>query len=116
MPDVSGRTAMTESYPNAEQVDWHYKAANYYHKAVSYLRTSLHDKQTRSTLPCSALDDYPELIDNQYMTGSDNHSTLFNQDGSLAKESHDGWDEFLAGASILSGYEFLDGNRDGFAL
>lgn len=44
--NVSGRAAMTESYPGAEYVDWHYKAANYYHKAVSYLRISLRDKQT----------------------------------------------------------------------
>jgi hypothetical protein len=44
--NVTGRPAMTESYPGAEYVDWHYKAANYYHKAVSYLRTSLRDKQT----------------------------------------------------------------------
>ena len=43
--NVSGRPAMTESYPGAEYVDWHYKAANYYHKAVSYLRISLGDKQ-----------------------------------------------------------------------
>jgi hypothetical protein len=69
--NISGRPAMTESYPGAEYVDWHYKAANYYHNAVSYLRISLRDKQT--------------------------------------------WDEFLAGASILSVYEFLDGSRDELA-
>jgi hypothetical protein len=107
---------MTESYPHVENVDWHYKAANYYHKALSYLRTSLRDKQTRDDLPYTASDAYAGKIEDRYMTGSGNESGLLDEVGVKLKESHDGWDEFLAGTSILSIYECLNLNTDGFSL
>ncbi|KAH8807643.1 hypothetical protein F5884DRAFT_900006 [Xylogone sp. PMI_703] len=79
--------AMTEVYPGAMEVDWYYKAANYYHRSLAILRRDL-------------------LVLRQ-----DEDREALDAAESGLQEGGNNLDELLAAASILSVLEFMDGSN-----
>ncbi|KAI9756841.1 MAG: hypothetical protein M4579_003677 [Chaenotheca gracillima] len=105
---VGGATssqAMMEIFPGSDQVDWFYKAAKYYDKAIFHLMEALQEDRQVIT------PDTPN-----HMQGGDSNSA-----GDLERRkrrrisgnrfsSTANSDELLAGTVILCVYEFLDGS------
>ena len=93
--------ATTETYPNAEQVDWFLKAANYYYLSVSDLANITSDGY--SVVSTSAVLDSPiDLVARWLNTRSTQGQNL--DDGSLLRKT----EEVLATVTILTLYKLLD--------
>ncbi|OKO90330.1 hypothetical protein PENSUB_13463 [Penicillium subrubescens] len=91
--------ATTETYPNAEQVDWFLKAANYYYLSVSDLTTSTSDGY--SVVSTSAVLDSPIDLVGRWL----NTQSVQNlDDGALLRKT----EETLATVTILTLYKLLD--------
>lgn len=99
--------ATMEVYPNAPRVDWFFKAANYYHQALFYLRQSL--PGSFATSQFSELAESPVQIISQWLSLNLNAMPVasdFKVNGSVTGAKV--FDEILPTAAILSVYEFLD--------
>jgi hypothetical protein len=95
--------ATTETYPNAEQVDWFLKAANYYYLSVSDLTTSTSDGY--SVVSTSAVLDSPiDLVGRWLNTLSAQAAGQKLDDGALLRKT----EETLATVTILTLYKLLD--------
>lgn len=93
--------ATTESYPNAEQVDWFLKAANYYYLSVSDLTTTTSDGY--SVVSTSAVLDSPIGLVARWLNTRSTQGQDLN-DGSLLRKT----EEILATVTILTLYKLLD--------
>ncbi|GAD92934.1 C6 finger domain protein, putative [Paecilomyces variotii No. 5] len=99
--------ATMEIYPNAERVDWTFKAANYYHQALFYLKQALPGSFTASQF--SEIVESPVQIISQSLSLNPNAvraTSDFRGNGSVTGAK--AFDEILPTAAILSIYEFLD--------
>lgn len=95
--------ATTETYPNAEQVDWFLKAANYYYLSVSDLTASTSDGY--SVVSTSAVLDSPiDLVGRWLNTQSAQGAGQNLDDGALLRKT----EETLATVTVLTLYKLLD--------
>lgn len=88
------RQASTENYPSCERTNWFYIAANYYDKAISFLREALVDVGR----PNSSDDTEAMMV-----TASQRDRLMMQEQRHSAQA-----DDLLASTSILSMYEFMD--------
>ncbi|GLI80412.1 hypothetical protein PoHVEF18_008766 [Penicillium ochrochloron] len=95
--------ATTETYPNAEQVDWFLKAANYYYLSVSDLTASTSDGY--SVVSTSAVLDSPiDLVGRWLNTQSAQGAGQNLDDGAVLRKT----EETLATVTALTLYKLLD--------
>ncbi|KAJ5138261.1 uncharacterized protein N7515_003109 [Penicillium bovifimosum] len=99
--------ASTETYPNATQVDWFLKAANYYYLAAMDLNNNTSDGYT--TVSSSAILESPFEIVGRWVNSSHIQANLKpasedSNDMSLIRKSED----LFATATLLTMYRLLD--------
>ena len=95
--------ATTEMYPNAAQVDWFLKAANYYYLAASDLNNSTSNGYT--ALSTSAVLESPiEMINRWLSTQSPQRAGHTTNDGSSMRKT----EEMVAAVVLLTFYRLLD--------
>ncbi|KAL3486562.1 hypothetical protein BJX62DRAFT_246685 [Aspergillus germanicus] len=91
-----------ETYPNAQQVDWSLKAANYYYLAVSHMNSSISDYASVSS---SAALESPIAIANQWLSLQLSQGT---PDKTLTEATSKKAESLLATSTILTLYKILD--------
>jgi hypothetical protein len=99
--------ASTETYPNATQVDWFLKAANYYYMAAMDLNNNTSDGYT--TVSSSAILESPFEIVGRWVNSSQIQANLRPasedpNDVALIRKA----EELLATATLLTMYRLLD--------
>jgi hypothetical protein len=95
--------ATTETYPNAAEVDWYLKAANYYYLAASDMNTSTSDGYT--IVSSSAILESPiELVGRWLNKQSPQGIGQTSIDGALQRKAED----MLASIALLTLYKLLD--------
>ncbi|CAG7916395.1 unnamed protein product [Penicillium olsonii] len=107
--------ATTEVYPNATQVDWFLKAANYYYLAASDLNNLTSDGYT--TVSSSAVLESPFETIHRWIISPRNQTLLkpMSQDPDDVAVIRK-MEEMLATAAILTMYRFLDMPGDGWHM
>jgi hypothetical protein len=93
-----------ETYPNAQQVDWSLKAANYYYLAVSHMNSSISDY---ASLSSSAALESPIAIANQWLSLQLNQMER-TTDNPLSEATSKKAENLLATSTILTVYKILD--------
>ncbi|CEL09694.1 hypothetical protein ASPCAL12827 [Aspergillus calidoustus] len=93
-----------ETYPNAQQVDWSLKAANYYYLAVSHMSSSISDYASVSS---SAALESPIAIANQWLSLQLNQMER-TTDNTLSEATSKKAENLLATSTILTVYKILD--------
>ncbi|KAL3455516.1 hypothetical protein BJX64DRAFT_294977 [Aspergillus heterothallicus] len=93
-----------ETYPNAQQVDWSLKAANYYYLAVSQMNTSISNYGSVSS---SAVLESPIAIVNQWLSRQTSQMELA-PDKTLNDATSRKAENLLATSAILTLYKILD--------
>lgn len=99
--------ATTETYPNAAQVDWFLKAANYYYLAASDLNTSTTDGYT-AVSSSAVLESPVEMVSRWLRRRLAQGMGQASNDGSLLRKA----EEMLATTMVLSLYKLLDLNGE----
>ena len=95
--------ATTEMYPNAAQVDWYLKAANYYYLAASDLNTSTSEGYT--IVSSSAVLESPiELVGRWLNKRSPQRTGQTSIDAAFLRKAED----TLASIALLTLYKLLD--------
>lgn len=100
------RPATMEVYPNASRVDWFFKAANYYHQAIFYLKQTLPGGLTSSQF--SDVQETPLRIVNQWLSLNSVTGNISSPAATPLSSITGNIDDLLTTATILSVYEFLD--------
>lgn len=100
---MSTNPATTEMYPNAAQVDWFLKAANYYYLAASDLNNSTSNGYT--ALSTSAVLESPiEMINRWLSTQSPQRAGHTTNNGPFMRKTED----MVAAVVLLTFYRLLD--------
>ncbi|KAI9849671.1 MAG: hypothetical protein M1837_002796 [Sclerophora amabilis] len=97
------KQATMEIYPGSGQVDWYYKAAQYYDKAISHLMEALQDDHAVSSPGAPHQWQDPSTCEGSELERRKRRRISGNRFPSTANS-----DELLAGTVILCVYEFLD--------
>lgn len=93
-----------EIYPGAVEVDWYFKAANYYYQALISLRQILPELQESSS--------HDELPGSTYIQSDAVQIEDYGSHvASITENENNDPDDLLAATCILSVYEFLDASN-----
>ncbi|KAI9724777.1 MAG: hypothetical protein M1812_000053 [Candelaria pacifica] len=99
------KQAKMELFPDANHVDWNYKGAKYYDRAISLLMEALQDERAGSRLECP---DVPGSSHSMEANVADESNRRKRRRLSGQRFSSTSSDEVLAATAILCVYEFLD--------
>ncbi|KAI9707378.1 MAG: hypothetical protein M1836_000339 [Candelina mexicana] len=102
---ICSEQANMEQFSDATQVDWNYKGAKYYEKAILVLMEALQDERNCSQFNCS---DPPGLGPSTETIEEDTADRSKRRRLSSERFSSTSSDELLAATAILCVYEFLD--------
>ncbi|PYI11740.1 hypothetical protein BO78DRAFT_425636 [Aspergillus sclerotiicarbonarius CBS 121057] len=92
--------ATMETYPNASDVDWFLKAANYYYLAITRMNSSMSESFTPSS---SAVLEYPVDTINKWLRHQIQNSPPSATDDSVWKKA----EALLTGATVLTMYRLI---------
>ena len=99
-------------YPDITHGEWFFKAANYYDKAISYLRIHLQvtDALRKNSLRDESVSAGYEIAERTSIPRFDNNENTPQKRRRLSNKGSSGLnsDDLLVAVSILSEYEFLD--------
>ncbi|KAI9839133.1 MAG: hypothetical protein M1819_003126 [Sarea resinae] len=101
----SSRQANMELYPDCDKVDWYYKGAKYYDKAISLLMEALKEDRGDVSLSNQDAGVQWQTVEVSENGEDDRRKRRRVGDGQLSRTRSD---ELLAATAILCVYEFLD--------